>query len=261
MPKKIAHDWYEVIAFDNAISLIREIHVARWLRCNIWHIKGAQHDLLIDTGMGLRPLKREVSLLRDKPLITLSTHCHFDHMGGAHQFACRLGHRLEADAHISPTPANSGRFDRFVRTETFSALPYAGFRPEHFKITPAPLTAYLDDGDVVDLGNRCFTVFHLPGHSPGSIALYEKRTRTLFSGDVIYAGALYDSLEHSDKSLYRDSLRRLREMPVEVIHGGHYESFGKQRMNEIIDDYLAGGSALGDDRVWIEQQIRLARQK
>ena len=76
----------------------------------------------------------------------------------------------------------------FVRAETFKALPYEGFVAEDYFVKPAALTGYLDEGDVVDLGNRHFQVLHLPGHSPGSIALYEKNTRILFSGDVIYDG-------------------------------------------------------------------------
>jgi len=41
------------------------------------------------------------------------------------------------------------------------------------------------DGDIIDLGDRAFEVLHLPGHSPGSIALFEAATKTLFSGDAI----------------------------------------------------------------------------
>src|SRR5690606_27976412 len=74
-----------------------------------------------------------------------------------------------------------------------TALPHAGFELERFTLQSAPLTATVDDGDVIDLGDRAFEVLHLPGHSPGSIGLYERATRTLFSGDAVYDGPLlYD---------------------------------------------------------------------
>jgi glyoxylase-like metal-dependent hydrolase (beta-lactamase superfamily II) len=134
-------------------------------------------------------------------------------------------------------------------------LPYEGFVAEDYRVKAAPLTGYLDEGDVVDLGNRHFQILHLPGHSPGSIALYEQATETLFSGDVIYDGALYDTVYHSDKAVYRESLERLKSLKVKTIHGGHDRSFGPQRMIEIIEDYLAGNMTLGDPAVWVGNQL------
>tara|TARA_B110000114_G_C14926842_1_gene330819 strand:- start:5 stop:763 length:759 start_codon:yes stop_codon:yes gene_type:complete len=247
-------EWYEVTKFSDGVSLIREKYVADWLRCNIWHIQGKNYDLLIDSGMGLRPLKKEIITLTERPVTVVSTHCHFDHIGGAHEFDCRLGHRLEASVHANPTLGNTATTG-FVRAETFKALPYEGFVVENYRVKAAPLTGYLDEGDVVDLGNRHFHILHLPGHSPGSIALYEKATETLFSGDVIYDGALYDTVYHSDKVVYRESLERLKSLKVKTIHGGHDQSFGPQRMIEIIEGYLAGNMTLGDPAAWVGQQI------
>ena len=49
------------------------------------------------------------------------------------------------------------------------------------------MTQKLNDGDMLDLGDRCLRVVHLPGHSPGSIALLDVGSdRSLFSGDVVY---------------------------------------------------------------------------
>ncbi|MDH3635098.1 MAG: MBL fold metallo-hydrolase [Gammaproteobacteria bacterium] len=254
MNNRVIKDWYEVTRVSEDISLIREKYVAAWLRCNIWHLRGKNYDLLIDSGMGLRPLKREIAILGEKPVTVISTHCHFDHIGGAHEFKCRLGHRLEEALHIEPNHENSG-IAEFVRAETFLALPDQKFHYENYRVTPAPLTGYLDEGDVIDLGDRVFQVLHLPGHSPGSIALYEMKTRTLFSGDAIYDGELFDTVYHSEKAIYRESLQRLREFDVETVHGGHFESFGRQRMIEIIDDYLAGRGAMGDAGAWVASQL------
>ncbi len=243
MAGTLTPDWYETLPVGDGITLIREKYVAGWLRCNIWHVRGRDRDILIDAGMGVRPLKTEVPRLTERPLTAIASHCHFDHIGGSHEFECRLGHRLEAHIMENPTPRNTVS-DGWIRAETFTALPWEGFRPEDYAVRPAPLTGYLDEGDVVDLGDRVFGVFHLPGHSPGSIALYEQATGILFSGDVVYDGGLFDTLYHSNRDDYRASLLRLRELPVTAVHGGHAQSFGRERLITIIDEYLAGGRRL-----------------
>jgi len=254
-PRAVAERWYSVRSVGDGVSLIHEPHVADWLRCNIWHVRGRDRDLLVDSGMGLRPLKAEVALLTEKPVVAVSSHAHFDHIGGAHEFDCRLAHAAEADIHAGPTRANTAADPAFLRAETLTALPHAGYSIDRFQVTPAPLTGTLDEGDLVDLGDRAFRVLHLPGHSPGSIALYEPATETLFSGDVVYDGDLFDWVYHSDRDLYRESLARLRDLPVRTIHGGHGESFGRARMVEVIDGYLAGGNRVLDAAAWIEAQL------
>jgi len=101
------------------------------------------------------------------------------------------------------------------------------------------LTQHIDEGDVIDLGNRVFRILHLPGHSPGSIALFEEETGLFFSGDVIYDGELLDSLHCSNRDHFKQSLERLRNLPIKTIHAGHFPSFGKTRMQNIIDQYMS----------------------
>ncbi len=241
----IPSNWYETHAVGDGISLIRETWVSPWMRCNIWHVRGRDRDLLIDSGMGLRPLKAEVAALAERPVALVSSHAHFDHIGGAWEFDTRLGHRCEADIHTQPGLDNTCA-RAWLGGELLKALPHAGYELSTFAIRPAPLTGYLDEGDRLDLGDRSFQVFHLPGHSPGSIALYEENTRTLFSGDVIYDGALIDNAWQSNADAYRASLERLRSLPVEVVHAGHEGSFGRERLLALIDTYLAGGNRLTD---------------
>ncbi len=250
----VASDWYEIHHISDGISLIRETHVTDWLRCNIWHIRGRDKDLLVDSGMGLRPLKKEVAQLTVRQVIAVSSHAHFDHIGRAHEFDCRLGHKSEAHIYDAPNEQNTAGWNAFVRAETFSALPYEGFTAEAYDVKAAPLTGYLDEGDVVDLGDRHFKVLHLPGHSPGSIALHEKSTKTPFSGDVIYNNDLFDTVYHSDRAVYRESLQRLKEFPIDVVHGGHYDSMSSSRMHEIIDGYMEGRFRLGDPQSWVADQ-------
>jgi hypothetical protein len=246
----IPGDWYETRSLGGGLTLIRERYVAKWLRCNIWHLRGRDRDIPIDSGTGLRSLKREIRFLSRAP-----PRRHFQPLPlrpyrRAHEFAERLGHESEAHIHADPSLAATAATG-WIMAETFLAKPHEGFDHTRYRLIPAPLTGYLDEGDVVDLGDRVFNVFHLPGHSPGSIGLYEKSTGTLFSGDAVYDGALFDTVYHSRRAVYRESLRRLRELPVSVVYGGHNEVFGRDRMIEIVDAYLAGGRTVGEVSNWI----------
>lgn len=178
MQKKIAEKWFELNAVGSGVSQIREIHVEPWLACNIWLIQGRDRDILVDAGLGLRSLKQELPQLSGRPLIAVLSHSHFDHCGGLHEFEDRRGHASEAEIMASPDCANTLADTGYLRMEAFSALPHPGFTPETYRLKAAPFTSFLQEGDVLDLGDRVFRVFHLPGHSPGSLALYEKSTET-----------------------------------------------------------------------------------
>jgi glyoxylase-like metal-dependent hydrolase (beta-lactamase superfamily II) len=251
----IPDDWYEIRRFAHGISQISERYAQNWMRCNMWLIEGRDRDILIDAGMGLRPLKAEIARLRERPVACVCSHCHFDHIGGAYEFDVRLGHKADADIHAHPDLDRTCA-QAWIGGDLLTALPYARFEMQKFTITPAPLTGYLDEGDVLDLGDRALQVFHLPGHAPGSIALFEKKTHTLFSGDVIYDGGLIDNAWHSDPVVYEHSLRRLREIPIETVHAGHDESFGRSRFVELIDTYLAGGLRLGNAAEFVQRMSR-----
>ncbi|MFN4143386.1 MBL fold metallo-hydrolase [Aestuariivirga sp.] len=247
----VARQWYEIAEVGPGVSRILETHVASWMRCNMWLVRGRNRDILIDSGMGLRPLKAEIAALRERPVTSVTTHCHFDHIGCTHEFDERLGHASEADIHADPDNRRTCAAP-WLGAELLTALPHEGYRLEEFRITPAPLTGHLDEGDVLDLGDRHFRVFHLPGHSPGSVALYEEKTRILFSGDVIYDGQLIDTAWHSDAAAYRESMARLRELPVEIVHAGHEASFGRERLHALIDSYLRGELSMPSVESWLQ---------
>lgn len=256
MAKPVASAWFAAEQVGDGIVQIHEPHVASWLRCNIWHVQGRDRDLVIDTGMGVRSMLAELPELSERPVTAIMTHSHFDHSGGLHEFAHRCGHRAEADIIAHPNAQNTVADTGYVRAETFTALPYEGFDHGTYRVKPAPLTGLLDEGDVIDLGDRVFQVFHLPGHSPGSIALFDKTNETLFSGDVIYDGDLIDDLYHSDAEVLAESHARLRELPVRVVHAGHFGSFGRDRMIELLDLYQEGGLRVRDATAWIESEMQ-----
>lgn len=230
--------WYKIKNLDDGVSRILETHVAADWRCNIWHVRGRDRDLIIDTGLGLRPIAEDIVMLAKRPVIAVCTHSHHDHAGGLSQFEVRLGHAAEADIFANPT--REATVAHLLEPWSVKKLPYDGFDVAEWCYQPAPLTGTIHDGDFIDLGDRIFQVLHFPGHSPGSIALWEARSGIMFTGDTLYDGTLYDHLYHSVPGQLCESLQRLRLMPVSRVHAGHFVSFGKERMRTIIDEYLAG---------------------
>jgi glyoxylase-like metal-dependent hydrolase (beta-lactamase superfamily II) len=248
----VADPWFVCRRVSEEVSLISEPHVHPLLRCNVWHVRGRQRDLVIDTALGLAPLGHLVERVVGHPVLAVATHSHVDHIGGLDEFGARAIHRAEADAlasaslstvvseHFGEKVIGPYRDAGYLIPELLiDAVPAGGLRSVVREIAAAPATTVLDDGDVVDCGDRSFEVLHLPGHSPGSIGLWEAATGILFSGDAAYDGPLLDQLAGSDVDDYVATMRRLRELPVTVVHGGHEASFGRARLVEICDTYLA----------------------
>lgn len=235
----IAQRWFRHETLADGVTLIWEHHVSPDVYCNIWVVRGRDRNLMFDSGLGVASLRRQFAFLDEKPLLCVASHSHFDHMGGHHEFEHRLGHTAEADIMSVPTRENTLLAD-YVEPHHFNAAPYEGFDPMRFELTAAPLSGYLDEGDVIDLGDRAFRVLHVPGHSPGSIALFEDATGLLLSGDTAYDGELLDQLHHSNIPAFIESMERLKDLAVRTVRPGHYDSFGRNRLREIADDYIAG---------------------
>lgn len=243
-PIASAAEWWRVRRLDHGVTHVDEPFIDAFYRCNVWHVRGRESDLLVDSGMGVVSLVEQLPWLRERPVLAVASHAHFDHVGNHHEFRHRACH--PAEAHILADPRGDWNLaDRFAVVEMFERLPPGGYEQARYRVTPSPATRLVEAGDVIDLGDRVFEVLHVPGHSPGSIALWEKATGVLFSGDAVYDGPLVDDAWHSNLAHYVESMRRLRELPVTVVHGGHFASFGRERYLALIDDYLAGRRAPG----------------
>ena len=252
MSLQIADRWFEDERLSDGITRLWEPHVIRVMQCNIWHVRGRDRDLVIDTGMGIASLHEAAQHLFDKAVTAVATHSHLDHVGSLHEFGDRIAHRAEAATLMRPSDNFSMLRDEHpvemiesleragyeVGPCFVTALPHADFDLSRFNCPPAPATRLVDEGDVIDLGDRVFEVLHLPGHSPGSMGLWEAATATLFSGDAVYDGPLLDEIPGSDIPSYLRTMRRLEKLPVRVVHGGHDPSFGGARLKQLARDYL-----------------------
>jgi hydroxyacylglutathione hydrolase len=162
--------------------------------------------IMIDSGMGLT--ERVPKFVREKELIIdiiVNTHCHVDHIGGNKWFpeAKMYAHKLDAPD---------------IETGTKKTLWHFGFQaPLKF-----PVAKILEEGDIIDTGDYRLEVIHTPGHTEGSISLYERKKKLLFSGDCVFDMGIgrMDFPTGSPKQM-KQSLQRLLEFDIEKIYAGH----------------------------------------
>jgi glyoxylase-like metal-dependent hydrolase (beta-lactamase superfamily II) len=238
---------------DPKTTLITEPHVHEMLRCNIWHVRGRDRDLVIDTGLGVSSLRAATGDLCRPTTLAVATHSHVDHVGSLHEFEQRAIHTLEASTitdiagtlRLDIADADPAELDLVaqwgydIAGGLLDAIPDQLFTLDGTQRHPTTATVLLSDGDVIDLGDRAFEVLHLPGHSPGSIGLWDPEGKLLFSGDAVYDGPLLDEIPGADIGHYLETMARLRQLPVDVAHGGHGPSMDRRRLHELIDGYVA----------------------
>ena len=257
MTLKIADRWFTRERIDDAITLLTEPEVHPLLRCNIWHVRGRSRDLVVDTGLGVASLTEAAADLFGADVLAVATHAHMDHVGGFHEFEHRAIHVSEsesAETAAETLPLDVSTFDADtlnwfsqigydVSAGLLTAIPHGGFDLTNHALVGAAPTMTLAEGDIIDLGDRAFEVLHLPGHSPGSIGLWEADSGVLFSGDAVYDGPLLDELPGSDVDAYLATMERLANLPVTVVHAGHDPSMSRDRYRTVIAEYVASRSA------------------
>jgi hydroxyacylglutathione hydrolase len=148
-------------------------------------ITGDNKALLIDCGWGIGDLAKTVAGLTSLPLTVINTHGHPDHTCGNYQFESATIH--EGDVPMLKNNYNPEvranilrRFPAHTLPKGFSEHAWANAPLRHFTAFKGPLS--------FDLGGRTLEVIETPGHTPGSLCLYDHKERLLFAGDNIQAG-------------------------------------------------------------------------
>jgi len=169
---------------------------------------------LIDAGTGqnFEEVKRNLGKFNLKPSdiqLIINTHCHYDHVGGDRDFVRASGcevaiHELEA-----------GLLRKGDQVITLAQGPGKTFEP-------LEVARELHRGDWVKLGELTLEVLHTPGHTRGSISLYEPEQKILFSGDTLFCdGVGRVDLPTGDGEALARSLRELAKLEAERLYPGH----------------------------------------
>ena len=176
--------------------------------CNVYLIDG---ELIVDTGTGIffPEMKEEIERMYDISKITniVNTHCHFDHTGGDKKFRDWLKAEIaihENDKKALETGVNTmaEAFGEKARTVTIDRV--------------------LKNNDKIKTTNFNFEVIWTPGHSPGSICLYEKKKKILISGDTIFEDGIGSTdFPGSDRNQLHKSLKKISELSIDYLLPGH----------------------------------------
>lgn len=205
---------FKVHAYNDDFFILRQPACTNYEKPFLYLVFGRGKVLLLDTGAGKIDVPAAVDgvikgwLARHNrqsiPLVVAHSHSHGDHVAGDTLFRDK------------PNVTLVGRDTAAVRT--------------FFGITQWP-------GQIVqyDLGDRVLDVIPIPGHQPASIALYDRRTGILLSGDTFYPGRLYVR----DQPAFIASIKRLveftRTRPISYILGTHIEE-----KSTPFEDYVVG---------------------
>jgi hydroxyacylglutathione hydrolase len=169
-------------------------------------IEGSREALVIDACSGQEGLKETVQqLIGSKPFKMALTHGHFDHSGGIKFFSEVYLH--QADTDMIPKIAGIQR---------------------HF----------IEDGTVFDLGGKKIEVIGIPGHTPGSLAFYDRPGRYLLTGDGIGSSMVWMQISSLPLTAYLASVRKLESMKaiIDELYVGHHEQEAVKLTPQYITD-------------------------
>lgn len=138
----------------------------------------------------------------------IATHGHWDHLSGV----ARLRQESHAELYLHAEDVHGVEQGDSARTAAFV---YGKPFP------PVTVDGLLRDGDVLEIGGFQFTVYHTPGHTPGSICLWTQTSELalLIAGDTLYGG--YHPAFGSNLDAWRQSLDRLLELEFDAMAIGH----------------------------------------
>lgn len=164
--------------------------------------------IVIDPSVATSKLGDYIKKNKLKLKAIVLTHTHFDHMRGvdilANRYRCKLFVGVDDIIGLTDTTYNCSKSDNiYVETE---AYPIA-------------------EKEELFLLNEKFEVIYTPFHTMGSLCLYFKDSKIIFTGDTLFKHGIGRSdLESSNKRLIRDSLAKLKSLPDDVkVYPGHGE--------------------------------------
>jgi hydroxyacylglutathione hydrolase len=191
------------------------------MNCSILWCEQTGRAAVIDPGGDLSEIINFLELMELNPEVALVTHGHFDHAGGAAQFAAMTGARIEGphrgDAHVVARLGElGGQY----------GVPAQSFEPSR----------WLKDGDRVRFGEEELEVLHCPGHCRGHVAYFSRSKRQAFVGDILFRGAI-GAWEHPDGDLptlvksIREKLFALGDDVGFVPGHGESSTMGRERIH------------------------------
>jgi hydroxyacylglutathione hydrolase len=182
--------------------------------CYFIHAEGRKEGVLIDPGSSPAQLRKGLDQAGARPVLMLATHGHFDHIGAAQDLA---------EAYHCPfamSRLDEALLDTLVDTSAFYGL--GGTRRPKVDL-------WLDPSAKLDQAGLKIQVLATPGHTPGGLCFWHPESRSLFSGDSLFAGSVGRSdFEGSSHEQLIASIRRellgLPDPDKILVYPGHGEA-------------------------------------
>ena len=212
-------EWFHIEKIDNETFAISEYGHGEETHCYL--LLGTERAVLIDTGLGVVNIKSIVNSITSLPVLVITTHVHWDHIGGHKYFRDFAVHEKEI-AWISknfPIPLKMVKENLTRKPCDFPS----GFSIESYQVFQGMPSFTMRDGDIIELGNRRLQVLHTPGHSPGHCCFYEKERGYLYSGDLIYSGCLDAFYPSTNPIEFMNSVDKIRKLDIQKICPSHHE--------------------------------------
>lgn len=218
---EIKDSWFTVNQIDNTTFAISEY--GHWEQVHSYLLIGEEKAALIDTGLGIDNIKRITDQLTNLPIIVLTTHVHWDHIGSHGEFKNIYVHKDEEDWLVNGIKKLSIEQIRKDVSRDITIPTPETFNPDTYKPFQGNPTGLLNDGDEIEIGNRKLTIYHTPGHSPGHISILDNSKGYLFTGDLLYDGTpVYAFFPTTNPVDLTQSLKKISNIPnVTKIYGGH----------------------------------------
>jgi hydroxyacylglutathione hydrolase len=179
---------------------------------NAYLVRGARRTIMIDVGLStnyphLLACLNHVGVTPDKIDMVVLSHEHLDHIGAAYHFHGRTyiaAHRLAAN--------------KIMLRDDFSMLRKMFAEPN----VPINIDIWLEEGNLIDLGNFRLNVMHTPGHTSACITLFEPDKGLLFASDTLMPGGVMGGVFGSGSIAdYIQSLERLKGLNSKILLSGH----------------------------------------
>lgn len=211
-------EWFTVETIDENTYAISEYK--HWEETHCYLLLGQNNALLIDTGLGIENIKNITDKLTDLPITVITTHIHWDHIGGHKYFDNIAVYEAEKDwlSGGFPLPLQAVKNNLICGDCIFPKT----FCIDNYEIYQGKPGKIFYDGDCFDLGGRTLEVIHTPGHSPGHCCFYEPDKQYLYSGDLIYSGCLDAFYPTTDPKQFFESVKKICTLDIKRILPGHH---------------------------------------
>ena len=248
------HSWFEIEKLPNNVYAIMEPY--HFQEVISYLIIGNSSAVLFDTGAGIGNIAEIVNSIFSGEIIVVNSHVHFDHVGDNHRFYQVFVYNHPAAIARLKRGYTSEELAPHAKLPLFTPNKINDFDPAKYIIPPSKPVP-VEDGMVIDLGNRCLRVIHTPGHSPDSIMLLDEDAAALFTGDSYYPGPLYchyegDFYGASNLADYARSMRKVAELAddIKTVHPGHnlpsVEPVNLKKAAQALEELLSGRVPLGE---------------